>query len=61
MLIQISGLDVEIVHDKNLLRPSDEKVLLGDPSKIEALGWKASIPFSRTLEDILNNWLERLA
>ncbi|TKJ38119.1 MAG: GDP-mannose 4,6-dehydratase [Planctomycetes bacterium B3_Pla] len=61
MLIEISGLDVEIEHDKNLLRPSDEKVLLGDPSKLQSLGWKAEIPFRQTLEDILNNWLERLA
>jgi len=61
MLIEISGLDVEIAHDKSLLRPSDEKVLLGDPSKLQSLGWNAEIPFKQTLEDILNNWLERLA
>jgi len=60
-LIEISGLDVEIEQDRKLLRPSDEKVLLGDPSKLELLGWKANIPFEQTLEDIFNNWLERLA
>jgi GDP-4-dehydro-6-deoxy-D-mannose reductase len=61
MLIEISGLDVEIEQDRKLLRPSDEMVLLGDPSKIESLGWKAKIPFRQTLEDIFNNWLERLS
>jgi len=61
MLIEISGLHVKIEHDKSLLRPSDEKVLLGDSSKLQLLGWKTEIPFRQTLEDILDNWLERLA
>jgi len=61
MLIEISGLDIKIEQDRKLFRPSDEKVLLGDPSKLQLLGWKAEIPFRETLEDIYNNWLERLA
>ena len=61
MLIEISGLEVDVQTDPALLRPSDEKVLLGDSTKLEALGWKPEIPFKKTLEDIYNNWLERLA
>lgn len=61
MLIEISGLKVDVQTDPALLRPSDEKVLLGDSSKLEALGWKPEIPFRQTLEDIYKNWLERLA
>ena len=60
-LIEISGLKVDVQTDPALLRHSDEKVLLGDCSKLEALGWKAKIPFRRTLEDIYRNWLDRLA
>ena len=59
-LIKISGLNVNIKVDKSLFRPSDEKMLLGDPAKINRLGWKAEIPFEKTLTDIYINWLERL-
>ncbi len=61
MLIQISGIQAEIVHDPSRLRPSDEAVLLGDMKKLNALGWEPEIPFERTLTDIYNNWLERLS
>jgi len=61
MLIQISGVQAEIVHDPSRLRPSDEAVLLGDMKKLNALGWEPEIPFERTLTDIYNNWLERLS
>lgn len=60
LLIKISGVKVKIETDPALFRPSDEKLLLGDPSKIQALGWKAKIPFKQTLTDIYNNWIDRL-
>ncbi len=61
MLIQISGIQVEIVHEPSRLRPSDEAVLLGDTKKLKALGWEPEIPFEQTLRDIYNNWLDRLS
>lgn len=60
-LIELSGVNVKVETDPALLRPTDEKVLLGDPSKIEALGWKAETPFKKTLSDIYQNWLDRLS
>jgi len=60
MLIKISGLNVTVEQDKSLFRPSDEKLLLGKPDKLEALGWKAEISFNETLTDIYNDWLSRL-
>jgi len=60
-LIEISGVNVDVRQDKQLFRPSDEKVLLGDPSKLQSLGWRCEIPFERTLADIYRNWLERLS
>ena len=61
LLIKISGVKVDVQTDPALFRPSDEKLLLGNPSKIKALGWKAVIPFEKTLNDILENWLQRLS
>jgi GDP-4-dehydro-6-deoxy-D-mannose reductase len=61
ILIDISGMDVKVTQDRRLMRLSDEKILLGDPSKLESLGWKSSIPFRKTLEDIFENWIDRLS
>lgn len=61
LLIKISDVKVDVQTDPALFRPSDEKLLLGDPSKIEALGWKAEIAFEKTLNDIFENWLQRLS
>lgn len=60
ILIKISAVDVNVEIDATLFRPSDEKLLLGNPSKLAALGWSPTIPFKDTLSDIFNNWLKRL-
>ena len=59
MLVSLSGVDVEIMQDKTLFRPSDEPVLLGNHEKISRLGWKRDVPFPQTLQDVFNNWIER--
>jgi len=47
--------------DPNRLRPSDVKLLWGDSSKFRAAtGWAPTIPFEKTMEDLLNYWRERL-
>ena len=56
----ISDLEVTIEQDSSLLRASDEPLLLGDNSRLRALGWEPRIPFRQTLEDIYKNWIERL-
>ena len=60
MLIEISGVTVRVEHDPSRLRPSDEKLLLGKPDKLKALGWSPRIPFEQTLKDIFENWVQRL-
>ncbi len=56
---RVKGITVELDHAR--LRPSDVMVLEGDSSKIrKAVGWQASIPFERTLEDLLDYWRERI-
>ncbi|MCG8333405.1 MAG: GDP-mannose 4,6-dehydratase [Proteobacteria bacterium] len=59
-LIEISGLDIDVVKDPDLFRPSDEPLLLGDNSKLLALGWKQKFTIEQTLEDVFNDWLSRI-
>ena len=55
----VKGIAVEV--DPERLRPSDVMNLEGDPSKIEkATGWKVTIPFERTLSELLDYWRERV-
>jgi GDP-4-dehydro-6-deoxy-D-mannose reductase len=60
ILIDISGLKVEVIPDAALLRPSDEVLLLGDSSKLRALGWRPECSFRRTLEGVYADWLARI-
>ena len=61
MLLKMSKVKVKIKEDRARLRPSDVAILLGDPSKFQKVtGWKPEIPFSKTMEDLLNYWRERV-
>lgn len=61
MLLAMSKTKIEIRPDKARMRPSDVPVLLGDNSKFVAkTGWKAEIPFEKTMEDLLNYWRDRV-
>lgn len=60
-LIAIADVDVTIETDPERLRPSDVEILLGDSSKFHAdTGWKAEIPFDKTLRDTFDYWMERI-
>lgn len=59
-LIHISGLEVEVQEDTSLLRLSDEPLLLGDPSKLKGLGWKQKYTIDDTLNEVYNDWLQRI-
>lgn len=61
MLIEISGLKVEVVHDTALDRPSDEVLLLGDNSRLLALGWKQQYTIRQTLQGVYEDWLGRVS
>jgi len=61
LLIEASGVRVDIRVDKGRLRPSDIPVLVGDPDKLRrATGWEPRIPLDRTLRDLLGDWRARL-
>jgi len=60
-LLAISKVDVKIEVAPDRLRPSDVPVLLSDSSKFKQLtGWEPQIPFSQSLQDLLEYWRERV-
>jgi GDP-4-dehydro-6-deoxy-D-mannose reductase len=61
ILLGHSSKSIEKRVDPNRLRPSDVKLLWGDSSKFRAAtGWAPTIPFPKTMEDLLNYWRQRL-
>jgi len=60
-LIEISGCNVQVETDPALLRPSDEPLLLGDNSRLKALGWNRQYTIRQTLEAVYNDWMVRVA
>lgn len=61
LLLSMSEIKVEIKQDPTRMRPSDVETLLGDCSKFKKkTGWKAEIPFEKTMKDLLNYWRERV-
>lgn len=61
MMLAQSNVKVEIKQDPKRMRPSDVPILIGDSTKFVAkTGWNPKIPFSKTAEDLLNYWRERV-
>lgn len=47
--------------DQSLLRPSDEKVIFGDSSRlIAATGWKQEVSLAQTVGDMLSYWRSQM-
>jgi GDP-4-dehydro-6-deoxy-D-mannose reductase len=60
-LLGFSKVKITTKFDESRARPSDVEVLCGDCSKFrEQTGWKPSIPFEKTMEDLLNYWRKRV-
>ena len=59
ILLEESGLDVDVQQDPALLRPSDEPLLLGDNSRLRSLGWTRNYSFRETLRSVYEDWLQR--
>jgi GDP-4-dehydro-6-deoxy-D-mannose reductase len=60
MLLEISGQKVKILPDPELMRPSDETLLLGDNTKLKALGWSPHYSIKETLVAVYQDWLSRM-
>ena len=61
MLLSMTNTKVEVKVDATRLRPSDVMILWADASKfMDITGWKPTIPYEKTLEDLLNYWREKV-
>jgi GDP-4-dehydro-6-deoxy-D-mannose reductase len=57
ILLSLTRARVTVEIDPSRLRPSDNPVVLGNPSRVEEeTGWRAAIPIERTLADLLEFW-----
>ncbi len=62
ILLSYTRVNVKIVQDPERMRPSDVLLLIGDSTKFSnKAGWKPSIPFEKTLKDLLDWWRERIS
>ncbi len=53
--------DIKVITDPERLRPIDADLQVPDTSKFENhTGWKPSISFDQTMEDLLNYWRNRI-
>jgi GDP-4-dehydro-6-deoxy-D-mannose reductase len=60
-LLGFSKVKVEVRQDPSRMRPSDVPILLGDNSKfVKQTGWQPTIPFEKTMEDLLNYWRAKI-
>lgn len=54
------GHKFKIITDPALLRPSDEKIIVGDISKLKNdTGWKQVISMEQTIDDMLGYWRKK--
>jgi len=55
-LLSMAVEPVPVVQDEQRLRPLDEPVVIGDNSRLRALGWQPQITLEETLSDVLAYW-----
>jgi GDP-4-dehydro-6-deoxy-D-mannose reductase len=59
-LTSILGMEVLTETDEGLIRPNDNKVIIGSNEKIKRdIGWMPEIPLRQSLEDVINFWNRR--
>lgn len=51
------GVEFELSVDEKLLRPTDEKIIIGDVTKIKNdTGWSQQIPLNQTVKEMIEYW-----
>jgi GDP-4-dehydro-6-deoxy-D-mannose reductase len=62
MLLALARTRIRVASDPARLRPSDNPVMLGNPSRIGTdVGWHPAISIADTLKDLLDYWRRRVA
>jgi GDP-4-dehydro-6-deoxy-D-mannose reductase len=57
MIEESVGFNFAIEVDPTLLRPTDERIIVGDITKLKAAtGWSQEIPMKQTVADMLDYW-----
>lgn len=60
MICGILNLDIDLEIDQNLVRPNDNKIIIGSNSKLKkTTDWYQKIDLKKSLEDIIAYWYER--
>jgi GDP-4-dehydro-6-deoxy-D-mannose reductase len=59
-LMAMSKVPITVEQDPERVRPTDVPVIFGDCTKLRArTGWRVTIPFEKSLQDVLDYWRER--
>ena len=58
---EMTGILLEITTDVSLIRPLDNPIIVGDNSKLAALGFKREYDLDRTLSDLIEWWKKKYA
>ena len=57
MIEEQIGHELKVNVDPALIRPTDEKIIVGDVTKLKQdTGWKQNIPMKQTIADMLDYW-----
>jgi GDP-4-dehydro-6-deoxy-D-mannose reductase len=60
-MLMLAGVKADIVVDNALLRPSEQRRVVGSNKKIlQATGWSPSVDLDKTLQSVLLDWEERI-
>ena len=57
VMIAKSKLNVEITVDPNRVKGADINDIYGDNSKLVSIGWKATVPIEKSIEQIMDSYL----
>ena len=60
-LAALSGNELRLAVDPELVRPVDLPVVVGDSSRLQALGWRPQVPLAETLRRVLDDQRRALA
>ena len=62
LLLGRANRSIAVAIDQDRLRPSDQPVILGDPSRARAeIGWRPAVAIEDTLTDLLDHWRRQVA